>query len=105
MSYNKKCRWFSMEYVGNPGAVPSCNRDAVLEVFDCSTCEENPNNAKRTNADRIRAMSDEELAAIYAVCCPNGDRLNCGKYYLHGGRDCFSCWLDWLKSPVEDGGD
>lgn len=54
-----------------------------------------------SNADRIRAMSDEELAETYAGGCPNGDRLNCGKYYLHGGRDCFNCWLDWLKSPVE----
>lgn len=55
-----------------------------------------------TNADRIRAMSDEELAETYAGGCPNGDRLKCGKYYLHGGRDCFRCWLDWLKSPVEE---
>lgn len=54
-----------------------------------------------TNADRIRAMTVEGLAETYAGGCPNGDRLNCGKYYLHGGRDCFNCWLDWLKSPVE----
>jgi hypothetical protein len=46
-------------------------------------------------------MSDEELAETYAGGCPNGDRLNCGKYYLNGGRDCFNCWLDWLKSPAE----
>ena len=57
--------------------------------------------APQTNADRIRGMSDEELAETYAGGCPNGDRLNCGKYYLHGGRDCFNCWLDWLKAPVE----
>lgn len=55
----------------------------------------------QTNADRIRAMTDEELAEMCAGGCPNGDRLNCGKYYLHGGRDCFNCWLDWLKSPAE----
>lgn len=56
-----------------------------------------------TNADRTRQMSDEKLAETYAGGCPNGDRLNCGKYYLHGGRDCFNCWLDWLKAPVEGG--
>lgn len=56
-----------------------------------------------TNADRIRGMTDEELAETYAGGCPNGDRLNCGKYYLHGGRDCFNCWLNWLKAPVEEG--
>lgn len=54
-----------------------------------------------SNADRTRSMTDEKLAETYAGGCPNGDRLNCGKYYLHGGRDCFSCWIDWLKSPVE----
>lgn len=55
----------------------------------------------QTNADRIRHSTDEKLAETYAGGCPNGDRLNCGKYYLHGGRDCFNCWLDWLKAPVE----
>lgn len=55
----------------------------------------------QTNADRIRQMTDEELAETYAGGCPNGDRLNCGKYYLYGGRDCFNCWLDWLKSHID----
>ena len=58
---------------------------------------------QKTNADRVRRMTDEELAETYAGGCPNGDRLNCGKHYLHGGRDCFNCWLDWLKAPVEGG--
>lgn len=55
-----------------------------------------------TNYDRLISKTQEELAETYAGGCPNGDRLNCGKYYLHGGRDCFNCWLDWLKSPVEE---
>lgn len=55
-----------------------------------------------SNADRTRSMTDEKLAETYAGGCPNGDRLNCGKYYSHGGRDCFNCWLDWLQSPVEE---
>lgn len=53
-----------------------------------------------TNADRIRAMSDEELAS--KLCddnCPPGyrDALVCGK----SGFDCEDCWLDWLQSPAE----
>lgn len=103
MNYNKKCRWFSMEYVGNPGAVPSCNRDAVLEVFDCSTCEENPNNAKRTNADRIRAMTDAELAEFFqnTTFCDS-----CFIYKNECGTESYSCiqrWLDWLRQEVDDG--
>lgn len=50
-----------------------------------------------TNADRIRAMSDEEIAKKlqYASGCPvNGD---CIKMY----GDCKSCWLDWIRQPAE----
>ena len=52
---------------------------------------------KMTNADRIRAMSDEELAKIIERelgCTATGD---CEKMY----RDCNSCWLDWLQQPAE----
>ena len=58
----------------------------------------------QTNADRIRAMSDEELAREYAltgcpripdddVCDSFGDKHTC----------CYNCCLDWLKQPVKDG--
>ena len=102
MSYNKKCRWFSMEYVGNPGAVPACNRDAVLEAFDCSTCKENQINANPTNADRIRAMTDEELSQF--LCS------------WHNAEECHHCvaerfceyghtgMIDWLKRPYTEVG-
>ena len=59
-----------------------------------------------TNADRIRAMSDEELATNFASrCCPVKDEFyNCGEINKKefSWEDCKSCWLDWLKSPVED---
>lgn len=49
----------------------------------------------KTNADRIRAMSDEELADFIT---------NCGCY--DHARDCRAsckdCTMDWLKQPVED---
>lgn len=49
-----------------------------------------------TNADSIRAMSDEELANI--ICCPvNGDSNLCLDTW-----DCIACTLDWLKQPVGD---
>lgn len=58
-----------------------------------------------TNADRIRGMTDEELAEWtlrepfvgYFAFCPPGTK--------DGGdcptSPCEQCWLDWLKSPVE----
>lgn len=48
-----------------------------------------------TNGDRIRAMSDEELADI--ICCPiDGDTGLCLGIY-----DCLACCLKWLKQPAE----
>lgn len=53
------------------------------------------NEQAKTNADRIRAMTDKELAKIITgECPPGGAKCN--------GR-CGTCWLKWLRSPVEDG--
>lgn len=52
----------------------------------------------KTNADRIREMSDEELAEFIAGCnCPPYE-ICCDEYM------CTSCWLEWLRSPVEESG-
>ena len=50
-----------------------------------------------TNADKIRAMNDEELAKVMerVLGCPvTGD---CKKMF----EDCNDCWLDWLQQPAE----
>lgn len=48
-----------------------------------------------TNADRIRAMTDEELAKIMNndKICPHDD---CPV------TECEDCWLAWLKSEVDE---
>lgn len=58
-----------------------------------------------TNADPIRAMSNEELADAFAAACPPTKGANrCCEYYGLGTDGCRACWLDWLQSAV-DGGD
>lgn len=61
-----------------------------------------------TRADRIRSMSDEELAAfwsdLYDDFCPN--KPECGQY-LDEGKDipaewCVACALNWLSQPAEE---
>lgn len=47
-----------------------------------------------TNGDRIRAMTDKELAKILNGGCPPGG-AKCNEH-------CGLCWLDWLRSPVEE---
>ena len=50
-----------------------------------------------TNAQKIRAMSDEELAEV--IACPKGllDRMDC----FDDNRDCKHCALEWLKQTAE----
>lgn len=57
-----------------------------------------------TNADRLRSMSDEELATFFGTlpCCPpgNADELcfpdnTCGA----DTKMMVKCWGTWLKSP------
>ena len=57
---------------------------------------------KLSNADRIRQMTDEELAEI--IACVG----NCGDCFLHhNGCDiritCKGNVLEWLKREVDDG--
>ena len=52
-----------------------------------------------TNAQKIRAMSDEELARHIwrKIGCPDGkNHVTCG----YAG-ECKDCWLDWLRQPAE----
>ena len=82
---------------------------AMKEKISCN-CKHNSNtrdnehccrcDSRQTNADRIRNMSDEELAdTLFASCleimkleeCTNTD--NCGV--------CKRCLLDWLQSEAE----
>ena len=62
---------------------------------------------KQTNADRVRAMSDEELATFFGTlpCCPpgNADELcfpdnTCGA----DTKMMVKCWGTWLKATVEE---
>lgn len=55
----------------------------------------------QTNADRIRAMSDEELAefiwdrSFFYGRPPKRNCMQCNQ------DSCRDCWLDWLKREVD----
>lgn len=55
---------------------------------------------KPTNAEVIRAMSDEELATFLF------NNIDCSDCTMHGvgcSIDCEQWMLSWLKSPAEKG--
>ena len=69
----------------------------------CSNCygASNWEEIKQTNADRIRSMTDEELAELL----PGKSAWNCPPNTKEKGgcraSGCVSCWLDWLKQEAE----
>lgn len=75
------------------------NDATFAEGSECDKFNQQILNKPMTKADRIRAMSDEELAKIimcpYDVdpdsCCPEST--------------CLECCKKWLKQPAEEGAD
>ena len=66
-----------------------------VKILGCSRYEKKP---IKTNADRIRAMTDEELVEQFAVemgfCCPV-EGIDCSLE-----PDCRVCFARWLKQEA-----
>ena len=88
--------------------------DAVTEVcLECSYVLGEPSNWKEktlTNADRIRAMSDEELAkrlltidgpGVFCKTLPECEELLDTDEGIPEEK-CLRCMLAWLQQPVEE---
>lgn len=54
-----------------------------------------------TNADHIRAMSDEELCE-FILEIRDGDCLNDRRYVNDPHKGCDDCTLEWLKQPYKE---
>ena len=91
--------------------------DVSAEKYPCSECDYNVNDLfepkNQTNADRIRHMSDEELAELLysfqnledkVKFCKNKDVCN---DILDDGKEipdnmCKECLIKWLQSEEEE---
>ena len=83
----------------------NCKHDDCLRKAICDDCyntsdaptkwEPADNYKPDTNADRIRAMSDGELACYFSLV---ENRKNGGTVF----EDTSDEWLKWLKQPVEE---
>lgn len=51
-----------------------------------------------TNADRIRSMTDEELAEFLFHAWNNA--AWCSEKDCPDEESCFPCWLNWLKQEA-----
>ena len=75
----------------------TCKHLGNMASWPCEDCLQGDRYERKptTNADHIRAMSDEELAKWcndYNFNCPP---VECKE------NGCEKCWLDWLKQEVE----
>ena len=64
--------------------------------------KEEPFMPPMTNADRIRSMSDEELAEFLESShgCPSNE--DC-EYGVHAtSENCIKHWATWLQQPAEE---
>ncbi len=71
-------------------------------AYKNNECSNNCRTTNQTNADRIRNMSDEELAL--SITCPAEYDLNFNKECGCNGemnRNCRKCTLKWLRSEAE----
>ena len=76
--------------------------DSYFQSWVCTRCG-NEEPKPITNGDRIRAMSDEELAEYFpthASLCPDleENKTVCkGANFMANNKMCRQCWLSWLK--------
>ena len=72
------------------------NYARCLLNYDGPACRRN-RTTQPTNADRIRAMTDEELAEFLAEYRCTHKAPHCMEV------NCAQCWLEWLKKEADNG--
>ncbi len=88
------CKYYDAEHI-------MC-RNKKARYVGCDECFK-WEKKKPTNADRIRAMSDEELANMWV------SYVDCGECPAHREcnmlpQDCLRLALEWLKKEVDENG-
>lgn len=89
--YKEDCYWYREEQDMN-ARIPHCLCTNQFPLNSCENCEDYHSRSKRTQGDRIRSMTDEELADwVWGV-------ETAGRAYGPRGKNA---WLDWLKEEGE----
>ena len=93
---------YSCIYFEKDGKCRKFSDDTYISYCVMGPCPEQ----KLSNADRIRAMSDEELARMIACCDTCTD--TCLNEYEKGritercNGNCLDSVLKWLQQPAEE---
>ena len=87
----RHCRWCAVE-------------DCALRITDEVICDRHKPKPKQTNADRIKSMTDEELAEYIDKHFTEPMWCNSPPEDCPPHETCKLCILDWLKSPADKEG-
>lgn len=100
MSIQKTCPYCGGRgYITHIEALPDCGRAWTKR---CIACEGTGLILyTETNADRIRRMSDEELAKLLLDGC-QGSKCDKQPQNEYGSVNCFECRMKWLQQPAEE---
>lgn len=81
------------------------HKDRWVNTEPCYSCKGGKDGyTPKTIADRIRAMTDEDLAEFLEKvggCGPSFDKEYCNN--VNGCPEGINCWLDWLRQEESDG--
>jgi len=89
------CGWLRWVTTTNTAYYCEFNGKPLSDLKDCCQAWKS---TIQTNADRIRAMTDEKLARYLDGV--KRSTYNCTMPC--NGETCVKCWLDWLKEEVEE---
>lgn len=87
--YKEDCYWYREEQDMN-AHIPYCTCKNQFPLNTCENCEDYHSRSKRTQGDRIRSMTDEELAEWLCDIA--------GWLPMYDGK--MHPILDWLKEEV-----
>ena len=104
--HESACRaWVDGRYIADSSASRCPNFETVQEsaAYLCGVLDER--NRKKTNADKIRKMTDDELATLINKIVVNHhikNADNCNHCPLKDAKPCDTEGIiDWLKHPAE----
>lgn len=106
--HESACRiWTDGRFISDASASVCPNHETVKEsaAYLCGVLDERKR--KQTNADRIRAMSDEELLQFilsinndgWPFACQHKPECNLGAPSLTACNECFA---QWLQQPAKE---
>ena len=98
------CYWYD-EVQDMQARIPICRAkkggpyEVIVRGEDCAECKEYHSKWKQTNADKIRAKTDEELADWLVLVEMRIRQLQAVPEIRTLKKD----WLDWLQQEANDG--